>query len=244
MAKNKRWEILFEDEYFIIVNKPAHLLTIPDRYNEDIENLYTSLTQYRDEIYINHRLDKETSGVILFSKSEEAHKRMSTLFESRDVDKLYYTIVHNTPFEDVGLIEMNLSMSRNNRKRMVISEKGKVAQTKYRVVSSWDYYALLEVKLITGRMHQIRTHMQAIHCPILCDPMYGDGEAFYLSQIKKKYRSSKGREEKPLLERVALHAHQLEFVHPFTQEKIHVNAEMPKDMRAVTKQLDKVFGQS
>lgn len=238
----KRWEIIFEDDHIIVIDKPAGLLSIPDRYSEDIPNLFSSLKSYREEIFVNHRLDKDTSGIILFSKTTEAHAKFSHLFESRNIDKKYKTIIKGIPIEEVGQIELKIALSKNKRKQMVIDQKGKLAVTKYRILETWQNYSLLEVKIITGRMHQIRIHMKAINCPIICDSTYGDEGSFLLSSIKRKYRKSKDVEEKPLLSRMALHAHELTFDHPFTKEKITINADLPKDMRAVVNQLSKIFG--
>ena len=238
-SKSLRWEILHEDEACIIINKPASLLSIPDRYDPEIPNLHSSLLQYREEIFVNHRLDKNTSGVILYSKTAEAHKAFSQMFEQGEMDKYYYALVHGTPAENIGLIDLPLAASKSGKKGMVVNPKGKQAQTKYRILKSWDLYSWLEIKLLTGRMHQIRVHMQSISCPIIADSLYGDGEAFFLSQIKRKYRRSHSREEKALLNRQALHAYKLEFVHPLNGNNITVEAEMPKDMKAVIYQLDK-----
>jgi len=107
--KPLRWKIIFEDDFIIVVDKPAGYLSIPDRYDETIPNMYTSLKSFRDEIFVNHRLDKDTSGIMLFTKTEEAHKRFSRMFENREIDKHYFALVHNKPIEDIGLIELNLT---------------------------------------------------------------------------------------------------------------------------------------
>ncbi len=237
--KPLRWKIIFEDDYIIVVDKPAGYLSIPDRYDETIPNMYTSLSAYRDEIFVNHRLDKDTSGIMLFTKSEEAHKRFSRMFENRKIDKHYFALVHNKPIEDVGLIELNLAQAKSKSKGMLIDHEGKQAISKYRIVKTWHQFSLVEVKLITGRMHQIRVHMKAINCPVICDTLYGNGEPFYLSSFKKKYRRNNNQEERPLLNRQALHAAQLHFEHAFTGEKVLLETEMPKDMRASINQMDK-----
>jgi RluA family pseudouridine synthase len=237
-----RWSIIFEDDHIIVIDKPAGMLSIPDRYREDIPNLLTSLRHHRDEIFVNHRLDKDTSGIILYSKTADAHAKFSALFESRNIDKRYMAIVNGIPIEEVGLIELKITLSKNKRKQMVIDQKGKLAVTKYRILETWKNFSLLEVKIITGRMHQIRIHMKAINCPIICDSTYGNEEGFFLSSIKRRYRRNKEVAEKPLLSRMALHAHSLTFVHPFTKEEMTLTSEMPKDMKAVIKQFGKVLG--
>lgn len=238
--KKARWNIIFEDDYIIVINKPAGMLSIPDRFDENIPNLYNILQNYRGEIYVNHRLDKDTSGIIMFSKTAESHAAFSKLFETRKIDKYYKAIVHGTPIESVGLIELKIALSKNKRKQMVIDQKGKLSKTKYRILKSWQSFSLLELKIITGRMHQIRVHMQAINTPIICDATYGNEDGFFLSSIKRKYRKNREQEERPLLSRMALHAHQLSFIHPFTKKEVSYSAELPKDMRAVIFQLDKI----
>ena len=240
--KSNRWEIVFEDDHLMVIDKPAGLLSIPDRYDPDIPNLYQSLLSYRESIYVNHRLDKDTSGLIVFSKTEECHKRLSELFENQNIEKLYKAILLGTPALEVAQIDLSISANRSGKKGMLVNPKGKTALTKYRVLKDWGSYALVELKLLTGRTHQIRVHMSAINCPIICDSLYGDGRSFFLSDIKMKYRRSHNKEEKALLSRQALHAHQLSFVHPVTNEEMLFNSELPKDMRAVINQLDKNLG--
>ena len=236
--KNSRWQIVFEDDHLIIINKPAYYLTLPDRYDQNIPNLLQSLQQYRDQIFVNHRLDKNTSGLICFTKTEKAHKAMSQIFEKRLLDKHYLAIVHGTPAEDIGLIELGIKYSKS-RKRMILNESVESSLTKYRILESWNIYSLLELKLITGKMHQIRAHLEAIGNPILADEKYGISEAFYLSEIKRKYNNSSKGEERPLISRQALHSFKLAFEHPFSGEKIDFESDPPKDMRATISQMKK-----
>ena len=237
-GKIKRWEIVHEDEHIIVINKPAPYLSIPDRYDNGIPNVKSILQAARPEIYVNHRLDKETSGLMIFTKTKEAHKNLSDQFENRKLTKIYKAIVINTPSEPVGLIELPMSQSDNPRKGMVLNPKGKAAFTKYRILESFTDFTYIDVKLLTGRMHQIRLHMSSINCPIVCDKMYGDGEPMLLSNLKRKYRRS-GEVERPLLNRTALHASELEFNHPHTGEQVKLTVDIPKDMKAVLYQLRK-----
>ncbi len=237
--KKRRWEIVFEDDHLVVINKPAPYLTIPDRYDRTIPSLVGILSERREQLYINHRLDKETSGLIVFTKSEQAHKTLSADFERREIEKLYYTIVMGQPTEEIGLIDLPILQSNSRKKGMIVSDNGKESQTKYRIIESYNRFSFLEINLLTGRQHQIRVHMRAIGCPIVCDRQYGDGKAFYLSQIKRKMNRPDEYEEKPLLSRVALHAHSLKFKHPATEESMKFSVELPKDMKAVIHQLGK-----
>lgn len=238
--KKKRWTIIFEDDDLIVIDKPAPFLTIPDRYDKTIPSLLGKLSERRDEVFVNHRLDKETSGLMLFTKNESAHKEMSTAFEKRTIDKHYLALVHNTPTEDVGLIDLPIASASGRKKGMEINATGKESQTKYRILESWQHYSLVEAKLITGRQHQLRVHLKAIGCPILVDKIYGDGKPFYLSSIKRKMNKSDDYEENPLLARVGLHSHFLKFQHPAKDEIMEYSSPLPKDMKAVVHQLSKL----
>ena len=238
--KKSRWKIIHEDEHLIIIDKPARFLTIPDRYDKTKPSLFGTLSERRDKIYINHRLDKDTSGLILFTKNEEAHRVMSDAFENRQLDKHYLTIVHNTPIEEVGLIDLPLASRKGRGKGMVVNHEGKESFTKYKILESCGRFSYLEVKILTGRQHQIRVHMKAIGCPVLCDKLYSDSDAFYLSSIKKRMNLAYDEEERPLLVRVALHASKLKFHHPITQEELEFESAIPKDMKAVLNQLSKL----
>ena len=198
------------------------------------------MSERREEVFINHRLDKETSGLIVFTKNAEAHKSLSEQFMEREVDKHYLTLVNRKPLEEVGLINLAIAPSGVRNKGMILDAEGKEALTKYRVLETWDRFSLLEVKLLTGRQHQIRVHMRAIRCPILCDTMYGDGKPFMLSDIKRKINRDREKEERPLLSRVALHSSMLGFIHPRSGEKVNFESALPKDMKAVVHQLRKM----
>lgn len=237
--KKLRWNILFEDEAIIVVDKPAPFLTIPDRYDRTIPNVHGVLLASREDVFINHRLDKETSGLLVFTKTEEAHKALSNQFESRLVQKYYFAIVNGIPAEEVGLIDLPIGQNKTKRKGMLVDAKGKESLTKYRVLDSWRDNAFLEIDLLTGRQHQIRVHMKSIFCPVVCDDLYGDGQAFYLSKIKRKMKRNKNVVERPLLSRVALHAHKLIFKHPIKGDEMQFESPLPKDMKAVIAQLNK-----
>ncbi|NNE27053.1 MAG: RluA family pseudouridine synthase, partial [Saprospiraceae bacterium] len=128
----------------------------------------------------------------------------------------------------------------NGHKRTLIDDAGKSALTKFRILNAWDNFSLLEVKILTGRTHQIRAHMKAIGNPLMCDDLYGDGIPFLLSKYKRKYNRDQERNERPLLARTGLHAWKLNFNHPKSGEQMKFEEEMPKDMRAVVYQLDKL----
>ena len=234
----KRWTIVHEDEDIIVVDKPALFPSIPDRYDNGILNVKTMLKEKRPEVIVTHRIEKETSGLMLFSKSEKAHKFISGQYEKGTLTKIYKAITTNTPPEPIGQIDLAMTSSEHSRRNMALNVKGKLASTRYKVVEAFENYCLLDIKLLTDRMHQIRLHMSSIYCPLACDKMYGEGKPVMLSHIKRKYRRS-GDQEKPLMDRVALHCSELEFLHPRSKEKLTYSAPLPKDMKAVLNQLRK-----
>lgn len=233
-------DILYEDDDLIIVNKPAGLLVIPDRFNSELPSLNKLLeTQLNQKVWVAHRLDRDTSGVICFAKNEQAHKYLSNLFMERDINKYYAGLVTGIVMPQEGRIENMLAEHPVIGGKMIVAKKGKTAVTDYKVAEQWPLYALMQFQIHTGRTHQIRVHMQSIGHPLVCDELYGDGKPFYVSQIKRRYKQSeKEEEERPLLSRLALHAYKLEFDKEDGQ-LISVEAPLPKDMAATVNQLNK-----
>lgn len=238
MAK-KDYTVLFEDEHLIIVDKRSGLLTIPDRYRTDIPNLYNILQTTYEEVYVVHRLDKGTSGIICFAKTKEAHRLLSLQFQERIPLKRYHAIVQGVPFESEGVIDAGLSPNKEGGMRVDI-KRGKPSVTEYKVLDSYGQFALIEATILTGRTHQIRIHLKHLGHPLAVDPLYANKEELYLSEIKrKKFNLKKHTDERPLLTRVPLHAHYLSFEHPITQKAIEIECVYPKDMRAILNQLNK-----
>ena len=233
--------ILMEDDTMIVLNKPAGLLVLPDRFNRKLVNLYELLKETFGKIFIVHRIDRETSGLVLFAKTAEMHALLNTLFEQRKVEKTYRAIVVGSPRDDHGRIELPLAESTHGVKKMMIDKKnGKEAITDYRVIERFHEYTLMQVVLHTGRTHQIRIHLSAIGLPLLSDSLYGSGDLFFLSNIKRNYKSDGN--EKPLLARTALHAFSLSFIQPLTAQNLFLEAPLAKDMETVLKVLKKYEG--
>ncbi len=234
------FDIIYEDNSLIVVNKPAGLLSIPDRYDINKPNLYHLLLADDEETRIVHRLDRETSGAIVFAKTEHAHRTLSLQFEERITEKLYLALVDGLPTPEEGSIERPIARHPSKPGRMIVTNKGKEAHTTYKVVESFKLFSLVEVNIHTGRTHQVRVHFQAIGHPLAVDPLYGKREGFLLSEVKRKsYRLGKFEEERPLMNRTTLHASQLTILHPETGEKQTFEAPLPKDFQAVIKQLQK-----
>jgi RluA family pseudouridine synthase len=234
-----RIDIIYEDEHIIAINKPAHLLSIPDRYNSTKENLKNTLKERFGEIYVVHRLDKETSGIIVFAKTEESHKYLNEQFQEGTAKKIYLAICLH-PQESEGTIDNYIAESPHARGTYIVAKKGKRALTEYKVIESFQKYALIELKIATGRTHQIRVHMKHIGAPMLTDSKYGLAPQFMLSEIKR-FRKKRDVEERPLMSRTSLHSASLEINHPATGKLMRFLAPLPKDMTATISQLRKIF---
>jgi 23S rRNA pseudouridine955/2504/2580 synthase/23S rRNA pseudouridine1911/1915/1917 synthase len=231
-------DIVFENNDFIAINKPAGLLSIPDR-EQTQRSLKEMLAEKYGTIFTVHRLDKDTSGIIVFAKNEATHKYLSQLFESRQVQKFYQAIVHGAPASKTGTIDAPISEHPLHKGMMVVHRNGKPSVTDYEVMEEHRSYSLLQFQLHTGRTHQIRVHANNIGHPIACDELYGDGKPVLLSSIKRNYKLGKhDEEERPMLSRLALHSYRLQFKDAHEKD-IDLTAELPKDMRALLQQLRK-----
>lgn len=231
-----RLEILYEDSDIIAVNKPASVLTVPDRFDPTQKNLRGLLRKKYNDIFVVHRLDRETSGVIVFAKNAEVHKILNEAFSDRSIDKTYLALAQK-PVEPKGVIEENIAESLKAPGRYEIKSKGKPSISEYEVLETYRNFALIKVKILTGRTHQIRVHLKHIGAPLLVDSKYGLSDSFYLSSIKRLRK--RPEMERPLIHRCSLHAHTITFKHPIDGDQIHIEAPLPKDMRAVISQMKK-----
>jgi 23S rRNA pseudouridine955/2504/2580 synthase/23S rRNA pseudouridine1911/1915/1917 synthase len=232
-------EIIAEDEDFIAVSKPSGMLTIPDRFDPSLPSLQQWLSARYQKVFIVHRIDRDTSGLVIFAKTAAAHQYLSARFENRDVDKEYLGLVHGSPVEDDGTQEGPIGEHPAIKGKMAVTRKGKPAITHYRVLDRFGKYSWLSFRIETGRTHQIRVHMANAGHPLVADPLYGDGQPLLLSAIKHRFKLSKDAEaERPLLARLALHAFALRFT-GMNGEQVNLEAPLPKDLQATLKQLEK-----
>jgi len=237
----QKLDILFENDGFVAINKPAGLLSIPDREGKEI-SLKSILREKYGNIFTVHRLDRDTSGVIVFAKDEATHKYLSGIFESREVEKIYQGLVQGTLPQKQGSIDLPIMEHPTKPGLMVTNRKGKIALTDYEVLEELDHYSLVQFRIHTGRTHQIRVHMQSLGHPIACDELYGDARPVLLSSIKRNYKLSRAEEqERPILARLALHSYLLHFLDA-TGAAHTFEAPLPKDMRALLQQLRKWKG--
>ena len=235
--------LLDETDQWVALNKPAGLLSVPDREGKEA-SLKSQLQKKYGKIWPVHRLDRDTSGVILFAKNEEAHRYFSMQFEQRGVQKRYGGLVIGKPLPLEGSITSPIKEHHAIIGKMVTHRSGKPSQTNYIVAEQFAPYSWVLFKPITGRTHQIRVHMQSIGCPLACDNLYGDAQPLYLSRLKSNYKISKNQEEeRPLLNRLALHAMELTFT-DLGGETITLQAELPKELQVTLLQLRKYSRQT
>ena len=230
--------VVFENNDFVAINKPSGLLTIPDRMQSE-KSLKEFLKEKYVEIFTVHRLDKDTSGLVLFAKNEATHKYLSMLFEERKVEKYYVGIVLGNPVNKTGSIEAPIGENPAHKGLMNVHRNGKPSHTTYEVMDANRHYSMVSFQLYTGRTHQIRVHSKEIGHPLACDELYGDGKPVLLSAIKKKFKLSKQEEEeRPMINRLALHSYKLIF-ETADGEKMDLVADVPKEFRALMTQLKK-----
>jgi RluA family pseudouridine synthase len=224
--------IILEDEHFIFVNKPAGLSSLDERVGTEI-SLLKLARKYWPEAQLCHRLDRETSGVLLVAKHNEAYKTMALLFEGREVEKSYHAVVQGFLQVVEKSILLPLSITAKGLAKVDLKE-GKKAETIITSIQHFNHYTLLNCKPITGRLHQIRVHLASQNFPIVSDETYG-GKKPFLSKLKRGFKTGKWETEKPMMQRVALHAYMLKFK---ALNKVYsVIAPYPKDLEVLIKLL-------
>jgi len=256
-ATHEYWEIpvVFEDEHLLALDKPSGLLTSPDRYDPNRPNLMKLLhagiaegkpwARERNLTYLSnaHRLDFETSGVILLAKNKEMLVKLADLFGAEKPTKKYIALVQGTEIESEFEIDAKLAPHPVRLGMMRVDPKnGKKSVTKFTVLEKFSRWTLMRCEPLTGRTHQIRIHLRHAGVPIVGDELYG-GKPLWLSRLKPNYRLKPGREERPLIARVALHAEQLELKHPATDALVSITAPWPKDFNVAVKYLRQFAGE-
>lgn len=221
-------EIVYEDNDIIVVNKPKGLVVHPAAGNPDgtlvnaIMNICKdSLSGIGGEVRpgIVHRLDKDTTGLLIVAKNDKAHINLSEQIKNREVKKIYIALVRGNIPENEATINMPIGRSTKDRKKMAVVKNGKEAVTHFKVIDRFKNYTLLEIKIDTGRTHQIRVHMAEIGYPVVGDMVYSNG--------KNEFG----------VEGQMLHAKSLDFKHPITGKNMHLEAELPKYFKDIIDKL-------
>jgi RluA family pseudouridine synthase len=236
-------DILHEDDAVVVINKRAGVSSTHDPARPDEATAESLLQAVYGDILLVHRLDRDTSGVLLVARTAAAHAALSAQFETRAVAKTYHAIVVGLPRWDERTIDAPLRVDGDRKHRTVVDARdGKPSVTHARVVQRLKGYSLVEADPHTGRTHQIRAHLGSVGAPVACDALYGDGQPVLLSRIKRGYRPNMTLDhiERPLLGRLGLHALRLEFAHPSTGEAVTVEAPLAKDFGATLKQLGRL----
>lgn len=237
--------VIFEDESLIAFDKPSGLLIAPDRWDKSKSNLMDMVHEKMGHGVANvHRIDADTSGLVLCAKTKPALDFLSGQFQSKTVAKVYEALTAGLPAQDEFSVDLVLKEDDAKPGRMcVVKKHGKASVTDFTVLARFPQpagrpaFAHLECRPQTGRTHQIRVHLAATGTPILNDPFYGNETRLLLSDLKRGY---KGRDdERPLIARLALHAAALTFTHPATREKMTLTAPRPQDLEVALKYLTK-----
>ena len=242
-------EVLYEDADLLAINKPAKFLSSPDRYDKERPSLmgliHRDITRgarwlnERGLSYLTnvHRLDFEASGILLLAKSKPALVHLVNQFGAKQPINRYLAVVHGMPENDEFEASVKLSPHPSRPEIMVASPKhGKFSVTQFKVLERFSGYTLLACLPLTGQTHQIRVHLRTLGHPVVADILYG-GRTFFLSELKSDYRLKPGREEHPLLGRVALHSSDLEIRQPTTGALVRIHSQEPKDIRVALKYL-------
>ena len=236
-AENIPLDIVYEDEDIVVINKSAGMVThpAPGNNNGTLVNALMYHTKNKlSNISINnrpgivHRLDKETSGIMIVAKNNEAHNNLAIQFKDHSISRKYKSIVWGLPNNQI--IEGYIERHRINRKKMSLNShnKGKYSKTLVRVKKSFFITSLIECELFTGRTHQIRLHMTSINSPLVGDKIYGKNKINQFGKDKKNYNKFLILKN---FERQALHAYHLGFIHPITKKYMEFNVDLPQDMK-------------
>lgn len=236
-------DIVYEDDYLMVINKPYDMVVHPagGHPSGTLVNALTYHCQNLSQVNgplkagIVHRLDRDTSGVMLTIKSDAVHSHIAMQFEKRYVKKEYIAVVEGELMFDSDEIHLPIGRHKSDSQKMAVRRDiGKDAISTYEVMERFNGYTMVKVMPKTGRTHQIRVHMRSIGHPVVADFLYSDHESYYLSDLLPKEREPG---EIPIIERQALHAHKIEFFHPIQNKKMEFQADLPADMSLLIKTL-------
>ncbi|MCF7913103.1 MAG: RluA family pseudouridine synthase [Candidatus Cloacimonetes bacterium] len=248
-AENIPLDVIYEDEYLAVVNKPAGLVVHPGAgirngtlANALVHKYGTQLSSSGENQRpgIVHRLDKDTSGLLLIARDDKTHYLLSQQFQNRQVSKKYLAITTGFPAEPQGEVKTLVNRNPQNRKKMAVTPEGRMAHSLYKVLEYYEYFALMEIDLKTGRTHQIRVHLEHINCPVLGDTLYNNQKRT-MNSVPIEYRKRIKFLLTTHLRRQALHAWKLGFVHPVSGLRLDFEVDMPVDMQKAIAYIKQIF---
>ena len=236
-------ELLHLDVDLLVVSKPSGLPTVPDGYDTASPYLVGLLEPTFGQLWVVHRLDRDTSGVVVLARNAEAHKALSLQFQEHQVTKVYHALVMGHPAWQERSVSAPLRIDADRQHRTIVDlEAGKPSTTHFRLLEKFQSplarVSLVEATPKHGRTHQIRVHLGTLGMPVAADPLYGNGTPLMLSTIKRQYQPSEDG-ERPLIGRLALHALSITLTHPGSGKPQSLEAPYPKDFAAALKQLRK-----
>lgn len=212
-------QIVHSDPYILVVNKPAGLPVLPDGWDQSAPYLVRMLEEQFGKVWVVHRIDKVTSGVIVFALTAEAHRSLNTQFEKHEAEKIYHALVNGIPKWEEKVTKFPLRANVGRKHRTVVDDRSGVrAETRFKLLERYQAAALVEASPMTGRTHQIRVHACALGHPLLGDVLYGASET-------------------DLISRPALHANSLTLTHPETGKRLTFQADYPYDFQAAVRLL-------
>ncbi len=226
-------EVVYCDDTLLVVNKPAGLATLPDGYNPTLPHVKSILEKHYGPLWIVHRLDKDTSGVLVLARSVSAHRSLNTQFENRLITKVYHALVHGFPEWQETTVSLPLRSNGDRHHRTVVDlQGGKPAVTHLSVLESFGEYCLLQAIPETGRTHQIRAHLSALGLSIVGDKLYGRK-----TDPQEHAKSNRSDSSVGAGMSMALHAATLELTHPLTGQRLKLNAPYPSELTALLERM-------
>ena len=237
-------DIIYEDEYLLIVNKPAGMVAHP-AYANYTGTLVNALLHHVNKLSnvnepgrpgIVHRIDKDTSGLLVVAKDDWTHAKLAAQFSKHTIEREYWSIVWGVFEEKKGEVSTNITRSKSDRKKFTAHDfEGKEALTFYEVLEEFEFASLLKLNLKTGRTHQIRVHLSSINHPVFGDGTYGGRQIVYGAALPKM--KSRVQNLLEIMPRQALHAKTLGFVHPHTNKNVRFDSELPEDFKLLIEKL-------